>query len=78
MGRPMAVQIGCPANLSGSDTCMDAGKEREQGRGSFVPTKKAAHSYVQDVQYAGFARLHGRRTTPRMEEVENVWNTFSK
>jgi hypothetical protein len=26
--------------LSGSVTCMDAGKEREQGRGSFAPTKK--------------------------------------
>ncbi len=39
-GRLSAVQVGSPADLSGSVACMDAGKEREQGRGSFAPTKK--------------------------------------
>jgi hypothetical protein len=28
--------------FSGSVACMDAGKEREHGRGSFAPTKKSS------------------------------------
>ena len=43
-----------------------------------VQNASALRDFVHVCTYASKTRLQGRRTTPWKEEVENVWNTFSR